>query len=499
MKVLDVSTFQEGLRRNIIMLERLSNEMDLIHKSIEGLVRMEDVLKGEGGNAIRAFYADCHLPFLQFFDTFSLRYIDILKQMSSSLNSFEPNSSGHIKQQFLEGEVGHGLKTIGMLTADLTDETNSIMDQVADIVYLPRLNDSEVQQGVRKAIIQRDDTITQLYAFDSHQTGILTSFESNFRLMENWLADIEGLINDGLTGVNFPVELWKNYSATNSLKTEFEHEASQNEGIDANGEKIETGEVSSASKTTMQRVEEGTDLAGTAIPGAHTSFAMYMAQKKGGLFSAGGYRDMRTGNSSYRIYANEQGLKYLGVEVRGGQNNGVLLKAASKKPGQSQWFSREGQAAIKNHPELEYWSDNATRTEKAKNIGKATLKGTGRAFTDIIDVKGIANSGMLKGSVKALGPIGVGFNIHNNYESAMEAGLSGGEAVKRVAVDTTIDTAIAGVVQAAFVAGFTVAIPIPGVGTAVGVGLGIAANITLNIKFGKSKKSAIDIVKGWFH
>ncbi|WP_240793342.1 T7SS effector LXG polymorphic toxin [Psychrobacillus vulpis] len=29
------------------------------------------MLKGEDGNAIRSFYGECHLPFLQFFQLFS--------------------------------------------------------------------------------------------------------------------------------------------------------------------------------------------------------------------------------------------------------------------------------------------------------------------------------------------------------------------------------------------------------------------------------------------
>ena len=48
------------------MLDRLGNEMETIDRAVQGLVAMEDSLKGEGGNAIRTFYADCHLPFLQF-------------------------------------------------------------------------------------------------------------------------------------------------------------------------------------------------------------------------------------------------------------------------------------------------------------------------------------------------------------------------------------------------------------------------------------------------
>ncbi|MBO0589668.1 transposase, partial [Sporosarcina sp. E16_8] len=62
MKVVDVSPFHDGLRRNSTMLNRLENEMEAIETAVEGLVAMEDSLKGQGGDAIRAFYAECHLP-----------------------------------------------------------------------------------------------------------------------------------------------------------------------------------------------------------------------------------------------------------------------------------------------------------------------------------------------------------------------------------------------------------------------------------------------------
>lgn len=115
MKVLDVDLFQEGLQRNISMLTRLSTEIEAIHRAVEGLVQMEDQLKGEGGNAIRSFYEECHLPFLQFFQLFSVHYQQVLHQMEAALYSLEPDSFGYILETFLEGELEQGLTEIGQL------------------------------------------------------------------------------------------------------------------------------------------------------------------------------------------------------------------------------------------------------------------------------------------------------------------------------------------------------------------------------------------------
>ena len=78
-------------------------------------------------------------------------------------------SKGYIKQEFLEGAVEEGLEEIAQLTESLTDESNGIMDRVADIVLLPHLDDTDVQEGVKRARYRRDETITQLGAFDRNK------------------------------------------------------------------------------------------------------------------------------------------------------------------------------------------------------------------------------------------------------------------------------------------------------------------------------------------
>ncbi|ALC86095.1 hypothetical protein AM499_09870 [Bacillus sp. FJAT-22090] len=220
MKVLDVDLFQEGLQRNISMLDRLRSEIEVIHRAVEGLVQLEDQLKGEGGDAIRSFYEECHLPFLQYFQLFSEHFKQVLHQMEAALYSLEPDSAGYIVEQFLEGELEQGLTLIGQLTANLTDETNSIMDQVRDIVGLPHLDDSGVQEGVINSKRKRDDTVARLHEFDATQTTALSPIEQGIQTMETWLSDLEGLYKDGLTDIHFQTNLWASLSSNNFLKTD---------------------------------------------------------------------------------------------------------------------------------------------------------------------------------------------------------------------------------------------------------------------------------------
>ncbi|MEK3980645.1 T7SS effector LXG polymorphic toxin [Psychrobacillus sp. FSL K6-2836] len=220
MKILDVDIFQDGLQRNLAMLDRLCSEMKSIHHAVEGLVKMEDQLKGAGGNAIRSFYQECHLPFLHFFQLFSEQFKQVLNQMEAALHSLEPDSSGYILETFLDGELEQGLTLIGELTASLTDEANSIMDQVSDIVALPHLDDSEVQEGVISSKRKRDDTLMKLYEFDATQTYALNPIEHGLQTMDTWLTDMEGLFQAGVKDINFLPSQWDVLTYRSDIRTE---------------------------------------------------------------------------------------------------------------------------------------------------------------------------------------------------------------------------------------------------------------------------------------
>ncbi|MEK4404720.1 T7SS effector LXG polymorphic toxin [Sporosarcina sp. FSL K6-6792] len=220
MKIWDVDLFQDGLQRNITMLDRLSGEMEAIHHAVEGLVQMEEQFKGAGGNAIRSFYQECHLPFLHFFQLFSEQFKQVLQQMEAALHSLEPDSTGYILEPFLEGELEQGLTLIGRLTASLTDEANSIMDQVSDIVGLPHLDDSGVQEGVIRSKRKRDDTNSQLYEFDATQTTVLHPIEQDLQTMNTWLTDMEGLFQAGVKDISFVPSQWNVLTFRSEIRTE---------------------------------------------------------------------------------------------------------------------------------------------------------------------------------------------------------------------------------------------------------------------------------------
>ncbi|GAE95503.1 hypothetical protein JCM21714_4771 [Gracilibacillus boraciitolerans JCM 21714] len=239
-----------------------------------------------------------------------------------------------------------------------------------------------------------------------------------------------------------------------------------------------------------------------------------------GLLTTEEALDHKNNKPSYRVRANRDALKALGVEPdnkAGSQlnhrlpkngrvwsdahyeranNNQAILRAADKR-GNTNWTST-GQRALNMHPEMKYWRNEID----LKHVGSSTAKGVGTGI-----VSGFKDTGTwLKDSVnmkenfktkigglnyvsKSLGVAGMGLSYYSNYNAAEKDGLNGKEAHLRATQDTAIDTAVGGgAVQTALTVGFTAAIPIPGVGTAVGAIAGIAVNGLLNKKWGERKE-----------
>ena len=140
--------------------------------------------------------------------------------MDSALTSLEPDASGYIRQESLEGEIEQGLEVAKTVTEDLTNETNQIMSSVSDIVSLPNLDDSEVQAGVLDAKSHRDQTVEQLNMFDITQTTALMTIQMDLILMKTWITNIESMMTEGVTDVNFPAEQWKEFALQTPLMTQ---------------------------------------------------------------------------------------------------------------------------------------------------------------------------------------------------------------------------------------------------------------------------------------
>ena len=191
MKTLDVQALHNAIDQTLEQLKQQSDEFSKVKKAVEGITSLDDALKGKGGDAIRAFYEECHTPFLQFYDTFIEEYSSTLKKMKSALNSLEPNHNGFISQSFLEHELENGLNAADRTTKHLVSKTNATIAKVSHIVDLPDLNDSGFHEQNQKALKEISTTLEKLHAFDREQTNALKTAENDLETMQKYIARLE--------------------------------------------------------------------------------------------------------------------------------------------------------------------------------------------------------------------------------------------------------------------------------------------------------------------
>ncbi|MGR3206665.1 T7SS effector LXG polymorphic toxin [Bacillus glycinifermentans] len=191
MKTLDVQALHKAIDHTLEQLKKQSDEMAKVKKSVEAITSLDDALKGKGGDAIRAFYEECHTPFLQFYETFIDEYESALKKIKNALNSLEPNHNGYISQSFLDHELEQGLNAADRTTKHLVSKANATIAKVSHIVDLPDLNDNDFHEQNRKALTDINQTIEKLHTFDREQTSTLKTAESDLDTMQKYITRLE--------------------------------------------------------------------------------------------------------------------------------------------------------------------------------------------------------------------------------------------------------------------------------------------------------------------
>ncbi|MBX9434019.1 T7SS effector LXG polymorphic toxin [Bacillus paralicheniformis] len=191
MKTLDVQALHKAIDQTLEQLKLQSDEIAKVQKSVEEIASLDDALKGKGGDAIRAFYEECHTPFLQFYDTFIEEYSSTLKKMKTALNSLEPNHNGFISQNFLEHELEQGLNAADRTTKHLVSKSNATISKVSHIVDLPDLNDSDFHEQNQKSLKEINQTIEKLHTFDREQTNALKTAENDLETMQRYITRLE--------------------------------------------------------------------------------------------------------------------------------------------------------------------------------------------------------------------------------------------------------------------------------------------------------------------
>ncbi|WP_342495030.1 T7SS effector LXG polymorphic toxin [Bacillus sp. FSL K6-0046] len=187
MKTLDAFAIINGIDQTLNTLKQQSQQISSIEKQIQQIISLDGALKGEAGQAIRSFYTECHIPFLQFFQVIIEDYSAALKNTKQALHALESNQHGFISQAFIEHELDQGLKKAERTISEIVSEVNHAIGRVGHIVHLPSVDESAFQQNYQKAWLETSRTIGLLHAFDREQTSALHETKSSLQTMKQFI------------------------------------------------------------------------------------------------------------------------------------------------------------------------------------------------------------------------------------------------------------------------------------------------------------------------
>ncbi|MEK5499100.1 T7SS effector LXG polymorphic toxin [Bacillus sp. FSL M8-0077] len=187
MKTLDAFALINGIDQTLNTLKQQSQQISSIEKQIQQIISLDGALKGEAGQAIRAFYTECHIPFLQFFQVVIEEYSSALKQTKQALHALESNQHGFISQTFIEHELDSGVKKAERAISDIVSDVSQAIGRVSHIVHLPHVDESAFQQSYQKAWLEASRTIGLLHAFDREQTSAMNETTSALQTMKQYI------------------------------------------------------------------------------------------------------------------------------------------------------------------------------------------------------------------------------------------------------------------------------------------------------------------------
>ena len=449
----------------------IDSALDAIRTSIERINNMNS-FSGKAAKNAKDYFIELHGSLI---DSLQELYIDLEANLTDHLNAFE-GSVDSSTTTIVESDYLNEIETdVNLEYSKLSSYHQSVERTIQNVNDISAASPPEMYSATRS---KRDaeDVVIEL---ESNLSSFTKEGKSQVSRTKEFLQRIERTIN---TAGSHKGE---------ARFTDFESGTAKKEILNLKG------------------FHDVADKISTGATGFTTSRAIYEAAQNEGL-SVSKYT--KNGKIMYRINASEDALKALGVVPdshaktaikRNKQNSKAPLNYYDSKTGTQVW-SKTGQNVLKKHPSINAWNDKASILEKSKTVARETGKGAVKGLTDIVDLRGINNSG-IKGATKVLGPIGAGLSYYSNYHDAKANGLNGKEAHSQARTNTVVDVTISSAVQAGFTAAGTAFIPIPGVGTAIGVIGGIIANTLLNAEFGKSGKSimdrakgAVNKIKGWF-
>ncbi|WP_340081688.1 LXG domain-containing protein [Terribacillus sp. FSL K6-0262] len=217
MKQLHNHSLHTDINKLLNQLDTKLDQMDQLRNAIVELVSNQESFTGATGNSIRIYYQNIHLPFISFYCVSLENYKSSLRKLRETSLDLEEDKNGVIMQKFLEGELTDSLDRTKRKAIDLVDEANSTFSSISDIVHISNLNADDFTSSMDEAQKATDDTIEDLFDFDSKNSEGLETVGDDIQLMEQYVAEMESMVKDGTLSVENYTPLQSNLSLAHSV------------------------------------------------------------------------------------------------------------------------------------------------------------------------------------------------------------------------------------------------------------------------------------------
>lgn len=202
MKTLEVNSLLQGLENTFNDIESKQEQVTTVQQAITGFTSLENDLKGSAGTSLRSFYNDCHQPFLKYIQQSMTDYKDIINSMKEAVNSFESSDDGYVSQAYLESDVKEGFEKVETQATEMTNDANSIISKVQDLVSIQNIDESEVIDAITRGETKSTEIVEELHALDESQKSALQPIKEDLQVMKNFLSSIESKFSSGAISVS---------------------------------------------------------------------------------------------------------------------------------------------------------------------------------------------------------------------------------------------------------------------------------------------------------
>lgn len=195
MKLYHAEKFNLLLSNMSHQLTSLENGLQQVDYSLKSLVETD--FTGNGAEAIKYFYFNSHIPLIKYWRLSIKDGQNILNQIEQMSKSFDSASQAVVNQDFIDNEVSSQLQKHSMHISDITNEVNSLIRNISDIVSVPEITDENFQNRIQNAEKCIKDTVEELHELDLNSLNALERFEDAVLPIEKYISELAKSIEVG--------------------------------------------------------------------------------------------------------------------------------------------------------------------------------------------------------------------------------------------------------------------------------------------------------------